>query len=222
MPYPIPPCRPHATIAPSKKLAHWKHTRTHLSDSICFLPGNKTLPFNFSDASPVAVTSLRSYFYCAITYFDCITVSTLGILSCGVGLPRKCVCVRALARWTLLMFAHCHSGAYNNAGLVSVRGVITANVPPPPYNSAHKVAGMIGATAETACVCLGQQMATRRLSARHAASWRFASFKAGLSAECASLDWSYTEWPENTAAVNLTIYVEEPFVCLCTFQCSDI
>uniref|UniRef100_A0A3P8VMD7 Proline and serine rich 1 n=1 Tax=Cynoglossus semilaevis TaxID=244447 RepID=A0A3P8VMD7_CYNSE len=31
--------------------------------------------------------------------------------------------------------------AYNNAGLVSVGGVITANVPPPPYNSAHKVAG---------------------------------------------------------------------------------
>ncbi|XP_037125618.1 proline and serine-rich protein 1 isoform X1 [Syngnathus acus] len=31
--------------------------------------------------------------------------------------------------------------AYNNAGLVSMGGVITANVPPPPYNSAHKVAG---------------------------------------------------------------------------------
>ncbi|XP_062289724.1 proline and serine-rich protein 1 isoform X1 [Scomber scombrus] len=31
--------------------------------------------------------------------------------------------------------------AYNNAGLVSVGGVITASVPPPPYNSAHKVAG---------------------------------------------------------------------------------
>ncbi|XP_054610193.1 proline and serine-rich protein 1 isoform X1 [Dunckerocampus dactyliophorus] len=31
--------------------------------------------------------------------------------------------------------------AYNNAGLVSVGGVITANVPPPPYNSTHKVAG---------------------------------------------------------------------------------
>ncbi|XP_029957652.1 proline and serine-rich protein 1 isoform X1 [Salarias fasciatus] len=31
--------------------------------------------------------------------------------------------------------------AYNNAGLVSVGGVITANVPPPPYNSNHKVAG---------------------------------------------------------------------------------
>lgn len=50
------------------------------------------------------------------------------------------------------MFAHCHSGAYNNAGLVSVGGVITANVPPPPYNSAHKVAGMNRATADTACV----------------------------------------------------------------------
>ncbi|XP_061596620.1 proline and serine-rich protein 1 isoform X3 [Cololabis saira] len=31
--------------------------------------------------------------------------------------------------------------AYNNAGLVSVGGVITATVPPPPYNSVHKVAG---------------------------------------------------------------------------------
>ncbi|XP_041807975.1 proline and serine-rich protein 1 isoform X1 [Chelmon rostratus] len=31
--------------------------------------------------------------------------------------------------------------AYNNAGLVSMGGVITANVPPPPYNSTHKVAG---------------------------------------------------------------------------------
>ncbi|XP_061659592.1 proline and serine-rich protein 1 isoform X2 [Syngnathoides biaculeatus] len=31
--------------------------------------------------------------------------------------------------------------AYNNAGLVSMGGVITANVPPPPYNSAHKLAG---------------------------------------------------------------------------------
>uniref|UniRef100_A0A8C8DR99 Proline and serine rich 1 n=1 Tax=Oryzias sinensis TaxID=183150 RepID=A0A8C8DR99_9TELE len=31
--------------------------------------------------------------------------------------------------------------AYNNAGLVSMGGVITANVPPPPYTSAHKVAG---------------------------------------------------------------------------------
>ncbi|KAK5611692.1 hypothetical protein CRENBAI_012295 [Crenichthys baileyi] len=29
---------------------------------------------------------------------------------------------------------------YNNAGLVSVGGVITANVPPPPYHSSHKVA----------------------------------------------------------------------------------
>ncbi|KAM9728979.1 proline and serine-rich protein 1 isoform 1-T1 [Menidia menidia] len=31
--------------------------------------------------------------------------------------------------------------AYNNAGLVSVGGVITANVPPPPYSATHKVAG---------------------------------------------------------------------------------
>ncbi|KAA8586907.1 hypothetical protein FQN60_000743 [Etheostoma spectabile] len=31
--------------------------------------------------------------------------------------------------------------AYNNAGLVSVGGVITTSVPPPPYNSTHKVAG---------------------------------------------------------------------------------
>uniref|UniRef100_UPI0037E79334 proline and serine-rich protein 1 isoform X2 n=1 Tax=Semicossyphus pulcher TaxID=241346 RepID=UPI0037E79334 len=31
--------------------------------------------------------------------------------------------------------------AYNNAGLVSVGGVITAHVPPPPYSSTHKVAG---------------------------------------------------------------------------------
>uniref|UniRef100_A0A1A8RGG9 Proline and serine rich 1 n=1 Tax=Nothobranchius rachovii TaxID=451742 RepID=A0A1A8RGG9_9TELE len=31
--------------------------------------------------------------------------------------------------------------AYNNAGLVSVGGVITANVPPPPYSSSHKAAG---------------------------------------------------------------------------------
>ncbi|XP_063342773.1 proline and serine-rich protein 1 isoform X4 [Pelmatolapia mariae] len=31
--------------------------------------------------------------------------------------------------------------AYNNAGLVSMGGVITTNVPPPPYNSTHKVAG---------------------------------------------------------------------------------
>ncbi|XP_012705455.2 proline and serine-rich protein 1 isoform X1 [Fundulus heteroclitus] len=31
--------------------------------------------------------------------------------------------------------------AYNNAGLVSVGGVITANVPPPPYHSSHKIAG---------------------------------------------------------------------------------
>ncbi|XP_069002457.1 proline and serine-rich protein 1 isoform X1 [Embiotoca jacksoni] len=30
---------------------------------------------------------------------------------------------------------------YNNAGLVSVGGVITTSVPPPPYNSTHKVAG---------------------------------------------------------------------------------
>ncbi|MEQ2163051.1 hypothetical protein GOODEAATRI_026218, partial [Goodea atripinnis] len=30
---------------------------------------------------------------------------------------------------------------YNNAGLVSVGGVITANVPPPPYHSSHKIAG---------------------------------------------------------------------------------
>ncbi|XP_060910916.1 proline and serine-rich protein 1 isoform X3 [Labrus mixtus] len=31
--------------------------------------------------------------------------------------------------------------AYNNAGLVSMGGVITAHVAPPPYSSAHKVAG---------------------------------------------------------------------------------
>ncbi|KAK2879662.1 proline and serine-rich protein 1 isoform X1 [Channa argus] len=31
--------------------------------------------------------------------------------------------------------------AYNNAGIVSMGGVITASVPPPPYNSTHKVAG---------------------------------------------------------------------------------
>lgn len=31
--------------------------------------------------------------------------------------------------------------AYNNAGLVSMGGVITANILPPPYNSSHKVAG---------------------------------------------------------------------------------
>lgn len=31
--------------------------------------------------------------------------------------------------------------AYNNAGLVSVGGVITATLPPPPYSSNHKVAG---------------------------------------------------------------------------------
>ncbi|XP_030009696.1 proline and serine-rich protein 1 isoform X3 [Sphaeramia orbicularis] len=31
--------------------------------------------------------------------------------------------------------------AFNNAGLVSMGGVITANVAPPPYNSTHKVAG---------------------------------------------------------------------------------
>uniref|UniRef100_A0A667X6R6 Proline and serine rich 1 n=1 Tax=Myripristis murdjan TaxID=586833 RepID=A0A667X6R6_9TELE len=31
--------------------------------------------------------------------------------------------------------------AYNNAGLVSVGGVITASVPPPPYCATHKVAG---------------------------------------------------------------------------------
>ncbi|XP_057676915.1 proline and serine-rich protein 1 isoform X3 [Corythoichthys intestinalis] len=31
--------------------------------------------------------------------------------------------------------------AYNNAGLVSIGGVIMTSVPPPPYNSAHKVAG---------------------------------------------------------------------------------
>ncbi|XP_034406428.1 proline and serine-rich protein 1 isoform X1 [Cyclopterus lumpus] len=31
--------------------------------------------------------------------------------------------------------------AYNNAGLVSVGGVITTSVAPPPYNSTHKVAG---------------------------------------------------------------------------------
>lgn len=31
--------------------------------------------------------------------------------------------------------------AYNNAGLVSVGGVITANVAPPPYHSSHRVAG---------------------------------------------------------------------------------
>lgn len=51
----------------------------------------------------------------------------------------------------------CHSGAYNNAGLVSVGGVITANVPPPPYNSAHKVAGMIRwkeCMRARACVCV--------------------------------------------------------------------
>uniref|UniRef100_A0A3B3ZXL9 DUF4476 domain-containing protein n=1 Tax=Periophthalmus magnuspinnatus TaxID=409849 RepID=A0A3B3ZXL9_9GOBI len=33
--------------------------------------------------------------------------------------------------------------AYNNAGLVSMGGVITANVAPPPYNSTHKMSGMI-------------------------------------------------------------------------------
>lgn len=44
---------------------------------------------------------------------------------------------------------NCYSGAYNNAGLVSVGGVITASVPPPPYNSTHKVAGMI-----QECVCV--------------------------------------------------------------------
>lgn len=68
-----------------------------------------------------------------------------------VGFPTN-PCALANARWTLLMFAHCHLGAYNNAGLVSVGGVITANVPPPPYNSTHKVAGMIHAKRETACV----------------------------------------------------------------------
>lgn len=31
--------------------------------------------------------------------------------------------------------------AYNNAGLVSMGGVITANVPPPPYSSTHKMSG---------------------------------------------------------------------------------
>lgn len=70
---------------------------------------------------------------------------------CG-GASYKSVCARANARWTLLTFAHCHSGAYNNAGLVSVGGVITANVPPPPYNSAHKVAGMSRATSDCVCV----------------------------------------------------------------------
>lgn len=69
-----------------------------------------------------------------------------------VGLRTNlCVLVRVRGG-PLLTFAHCHSGAYNNAGLVSVGGVITANVPPPPYNSAHKVAGMIRAARETACV----------------------------------------------------------------------
>ncbi|KAK0130592.1 Proline and serine-rich protein 1 [Merluccius polli] len=35
----------------------------------------------------------------------------------------------------------CYSGAYNNAGLGSVGGVLTASMPPPPYSASHKVAG---------------------------------------------------------------------------------
>lgn len=51
---------------------------------------------------------------------------------------------------------NCYSGAYNNAGLVSKGGVITSNVPPPPYNATHKVAGMIRGGVclyVRACVC---------------------------------------------------------------------
>lgn len=48
-----------------------------------------------------------------------------------------------------------YAGAYNNAGLVSMGGVITASVPPPPYNSTHKVAGMSReCTHARVCVCV--------------------------------------------------------------------
>lgn len=68
-----------------------------------------------------------------------------GIVSSGLILTFVWVYV-----WTCgVNICNCYSGAYNNAGLVSVGGVITANVPPPPYTSTHKVAGMI-----RACVCV--------------------------------------------------------------------
>lgn len=46
------------------------------------------------------------------------------------------------------------SGAYNNAGLVSVGGVITANVPPPPYSATLNPAGR-RCWWVLVCVCLG-------------------------------------------------------------------
>lgn len=51
-------------------------------------------------------------------------------------------CVREFVVDVVNICNYC-SGAYNNAGLVSVGGVITACGPPPSYNSTHKVAGMI-------------------------------------------------------------------------------
>ena len=61
-----------------------------------------------------------------------------------------------------------YAGAYNNAGLVSMGGVITASVPPPPYNSTHKVAGMSRESTH-ACVCVCMCVAADRHSLRLAA-----------------------------------------------------
>ena len=71
-------------------------------------------------------------------------------LQCAVGGDSSvCVCKNEFVVDTVNI-CNCYSGAYNNAGLVSVGGVITASGPPPPYNSTHKVAGTI---LERAYVC---------------------------------------------------------------------
>lgn len=61
-------------------------------------------------------------------YWELRAILRICVRECGVDVVNIC---------------NCCSGAYNNAGLVSVGGVITACGPPPSYNSTHKVAGMI-------------------------------------------------------------------------------
>lgn len=84
-----------------------------------------------------------TYMHFSLTVF---VFSYWGIIDCNgwtllrEAILRSCVCEFAV---DIVNICNYCSGAYNNAGLVSVGGVITACGPPPSYNSTHKVAGMI-------------------------------------------------------------------------------
>lgn len=83
-----------------------------------------------------------------------------------------CVCECRNVRWMPLICVTTTSGAYNNAGLVSVGGVITTSVAPPPYSSTHKVAGMICWKPTHACLCV---CASKWTTLWHAAYLRLSS-----------------------------------------------